>query len=296
MSHRRATISYELSNADVIDWFSQNPSKEFHLSFLDPPFNQGKEYKFFDDRLPQEDYWEWMEKTSREIFNRTVNGGAVYFMQREKNTEFVLSTLRKTGWSFQNLIIWKKKTSAVPGTNRYGKQFQVIAYAVKGEKPRVFNRLRISPPLPPEYRRDRDSGIFLTDIWDDIRELTSGYFAGDEAIRMENGKRWHKQQSPIALLLRIIMSSSKVGDTVFDPFAGTGTTLIVAQQLKRNSIGIDIDPENVKLIRRRLREKRNSDDISKYFDYYRYTRGLNSIAGVESLSETHSVDVVQTTI
>jgi len=279
MSHQQLPIRSELSNADVREWFRRNPTKEFHLSFLDPPFNQGKEYKFFDDNIPHEEYWQWMEEVLREIFKHTVDGGSIYFMQREKNTEFVLSSLRKTGWSFQNLIIWKKKTSAVPGTNRYGKQFQVIAYAIKGERPRVFNRLRISPPLPAEYKYDRESGIFLTDIWDDIRELTSGYFAGDEAIRAEGGERFHKQQSPVALLLRIIMSSSNVGDTVFDPFAGTGTTLVVAEQLKRNSIGIDIDPENVKLMRRRLKEERTADDISKYFDYYRYTEGLGGIIG-----------------
>lgn len=279
-------MSYELSNADVMEWFKRNPSKEFHLSFLDPPFNQGKEYKFFDDNLPHEDYWQWMEEILAEIFKRTVEGGSVYFMQREKNIEFVLSALRKTGWSFQNLIVWKKKTSAVPVASRFGKQFQVIAYAIKGEKPRVFNRLRISPLLPPEYKYEREAGVFLTDIWDDIRELTSGYFAGDEAIRAENGERFHKQQSPIALLLRIIMSSSSVGDTVFDPFAGTGTTLVVAKQLKRDSIGIDIDPDNVNLIRHRLKEERISDDVSKCFDYYRYTDGLGSIVGSENCEKT----------
>lgn len=289
-------MSYELSNADVMEWLKRNPYKEFHLSFLDPPFNQGKEYKFFDDNLPLEDYWRWMEEILSEILKRTVDGGSVYFMQREKNTEFVLSALRKTGWSFQNLIIWKKKTSAVPVAIRFGKQFQVIAYAIKGEKPRVFNRLRISPPLPPEYRYEREAGVFLTDIWDDIRELTSGYFAGDEAIRAENGERFHKQQSPVALLLRIIMSSSSVGDTVFDPFAGTGTTLVVAKQLKRNSIGIDIDPDNVKLIRRRLKEDRISDDLSKYFDYYRYTDGLGSIVGSEGARRTLSVNFERATI
>ncbi|MGO9481610.1 MAG: DNA-methyltransferase [Candidatus Kryptoniota bacterium] len=281
----------EIANADVMDWMGRNPSKEFHLSFLDPPFNQGKEYKFFNDKLSHEEYWKWMEGVLSEILKRTVDGGAVYFMQREKNTEFVLSAIRKTGWSLQNLIIWKKKTSAVPGTNRFGKQFQVIAFATKGEKPRIFNRLRISPPLPAEYKYERESGVYLTDVWDDIRELTSGYFAGDEAIRAENGERFHKQQSPIALLLRVIMSSSSVGDTVFDPFAGTGTTSVVAMQLKRNSIGVDIDPENVKLIRRRLKEVRASDDVSKYFDYYRHTDGLESITGFANRPRTFPLDL-----
>ena len=286
----------EVFASDIIEWLKSNPSEEFHLSFLDPPFNQGKEYKLFDDNLPYEEYWRWMEEVLSEIFRRTVDGGAVYFMQREKNTEFVLSALRRTGWSFQNLIIWKKKTSAVPGMNRFGKQFQVIAYAIKGERPRIFNRLRISPPLPPEYKYERESGIFVTDIWDDIRELTSGYFAGDEAIRAEDGERFHKQQSPIALLLRIIMASSSMGDTVFDPFAGTGTTLVVAKQLKRNSIGVDIDPGNVKLIRRRLEEERPSDDVSKYFDYYRYTEGLASILGMEGTQDASRPKSKQATL
>jgi len=46
-----------------------------------------------------------MEEVCHSVFNRTIDGGAIYFMQREKNTEFVLQTLRKTGWTFQNLII-----------------------------------------------------------------------------------------------------------------------------------------------------------------------------------------------
>ncbi len=283
MTDTQSATRCELSVGDITEWLNQNPSKEFHLSFLDPPFNQGKDYKFFNDDLPHEEYWQWMGKILSVIFDRTVEGGAVYFMQREKNTEFVLNVLREAGWSFQNLIIWKKKTSAVPGATRFGKHFQIIAYAIKGERPRVFNRLRISPPLPQEYKFERESGVFLTDIWDDIRELTSGYFAGDEAIRAEHGERFHKQQSPVALLMRIIMSSSSVGDTVFDPFAGTGTTLVVAKQLKRNSIGIDIDPENVELINRRIKEEREPDDVSKYFDYYRYTDRLASIVGSESI-------------
>lgn len=92
------------------------------------------------------------------------------------------------------------------------------------------------------------------------------------------------------------MSSSSVGDTVFDPFAGTGTTLVVAKQLKRNSIGIDIDPENVKLIRRRLKEERKSDNVSKYFDYYRYTDGLASIVGTEEGSRKFSANFEQAAI
>ncbi len=119
--------------------------------------------------------------------------------------------------------------------------------------------------------------MFVTDVWDDIRELTSGYFAGDEAIRSGNGERFHKQQAPLSLLLRIILSSSNIGDTVLDPFAGTGTTLVVANQLNRNSVGIEIDPENIECISNRLNNLRKSDDIKKYYKDYVYTERLNEI-------------------
>ncbi len=252
------------------------------LTFLDPPFNQNKDYKFHDDNLAMEEYWQMMRDVCQGIYDVTSVGGAIYFMQREKNTEEVLRCLRETGWTLQNLIIWKKKTSAVPVAGKYGKHYQILAYATRGTKARVFNRLRISPPLPANYKYERENGVYVTDIWDDIRELTSGYFAGDEAIRDENGERFHKQQSPIALLLRIILSSTKVGDTVFDPFAGTGTTLITAHQIGRNSLGIEIDPKNVALIQKRLKTIREPDKVDKYFDEYKYTEDLSTLWGAES--------------
>jgi DNA modification methylase len=256
-------------------------ASEVDLTFLDPPFNQSKDYEFFDDDLPDEKYWQFMTEVCSKILVLTSSGGCVYFMQREKNTERVLKCLRESGWTFQNLIIWKKKTSAVPQSVRFGKQFQVIAFATKGERTRVFNRLRIDPPLPANYKLERENGTYVTDVWDDIREMTSGYLAGDEALRNEGGERFHKQQSPIALLLRIILSSTKVGDTVLDPFSGTGTTSVVAHQLKRNSIAIEIDPKNAKCIEDRLATLRDADDVGRYHKEYICTESLQEIWGAK---------------
>jgi len=272
------------------DCFEQLSSKSFKgtvdLTFLDPPFNQNKDYAHHDDNLSPEQYWGMMKDVCGKIFNVTSNGGAIYFMQREKNTEEVLRCLREAGWTLQNLIIWKKKTSAVPVASKFGKHYQIIAYATKGEKARVFNRLRISPPLPANYKFERENGVYVTDIWDDIRELTSGYFAGDEAIRDKSGERFHKQQSPIALLLRIILSSTQIGDTVFDPFAGTGTMLVTAYQLKRKSIGIEIDPKNVEMISSRLEAIRDADSIEKYYQDYTYTEDLTKIWDMKSMAKS----------
>lgn len=252
--------------------------QHFALTFLDPPFNQGKEYAYTTDDLPQEAYWEWMREVCALAYELTLPGGAIYFMQREKNTEFVLRVLRETGWTLQNLIIWSKRTSAVPGEYRFGKQYQIIAFATKG-KPRVFHRLRADVPLRPEYQKPRAQGMFLTDVWDDIRELTSGYLAGPEALRYPTGERFHKQQAPVALLLRILLSSTSPGDWVLDPFAGTGTTGVVAQQIGRYAVLIEIDPKNVACIRQRLSTPRPADNVEKWRHYYRFTPNLEKIWG-----------------
>jgi site-specific DNA-methyltransferase (adenine-specific) len=62
----------------------------------------------------------------------------------------------------------------------------------------------------------------------------------------------HPTQKPVALLERIIKASSNQGDVVLDPFSGTFTTLYVAKQLSRKSIGIEIQEEYVKIGLRRL--------------------------------------------
>ena len=89
----------------------------------------------------------------------------------------------------------------IGATSLGSRSIPIIAFATKGKTPRVFHRLRIDPPLPADYKHARENGMFVTDVWDDIRELTSGYFVGDEALRDAEGNRLHKQQAPIQLLL-----------------------------------------------------------------------------------------------
>lgn len=275
-------MKHQIINANCCDLLKAEKIKnKIALAFLDPPFNQQKDYTYHNDNMPDDEYWAMMQDVCNNTFKITEDGGAIYFMQREKNEQAVLKCLRDSGYTLQNLIIWKKKTSAVPVASKFGKQYQIIAYATKGQKAKTFNRLRIDPPLPANYKFQRENGMFVNDVWGDIRELTSGFFAGGEAIRNDNGKRFHKQQSPIGLLVRIIASSTRVGDLVFDQFAGTGTTLIAAKQLKRNSIGIEIDPANVKLITSRINNIREDDLIDKIYQDYKCTENLDEIWGSE---------------
>lgn len=250
---------------------------EIDLTFLDPPFNQGKTYQEFDDAQSPDEYWKWLQWVVQLVHRVSVVGATVYLMHREKNLQHLIRILEQEGWTVQNVIIWKKLTSAVPGKYRFGKQYQPIVCATKGPRPRVFNRLRIDPPLPPNYTTPRKNGVLLTDVWDDIRELTSGYLAGKEPLRNATGGRLHNQQAPVALLLRILLASSMPGDTVLDPFAGTGTTAVVAKQLNRNSFEIEADPANARAIQDRLDNSRIVDDLVPLQCYYHATDNLERI-------------------
>ncbi len=264
-----------LYHADCLDVIP-TLKKNIDLTFLDPPFNQGKDYENHNDMLPEEQYWNMMKTVCKDVYDKTNDGGCIYFMQREKNTIHVLNILQETGWTFQNCIIWKKKTSAVPMRYRYGKSYQVIVFATRGSAPKTFNKLRINPETPPHYKLKRDNGIFVTDVWDDIRELTSGYFAGEEPL-VDNNGRFHKQQTSLEVLLRIILSSTQKGDTILDPFAGTGTTSLVASQLSRRSISIEKAKRNITCIKKRIENIRTVDNIERHYDKYSFTENLSTI-------------------
>jgi site-specific DNA-methyltransferase (adenine-specific) len=74
---------------------------------------------------------------------------------------------------------------------------------------------------------------------------------GPERIKL-NGKKVHSTQKPEALLYRVILASSNPGDVVLDPFFGSGTTGAVAKKLKRNYIGIELEPAYIDIARKRI--------------------------------------------
>jgi modification methylase len=82
---------------------------------------------------------------------------------------------------------------------------------------------------------------------------------GDERLKGEDGKKAHSTQKPEELLKRVILSTTRPGDLVLDPFFGTGTTGAAAKKLKRNFIGIERDAEYTALAQHRI------DNITAFF-------------------------------
>jgi len=71
-------------------------------------------------------------------------------------------------------------------------------------------------------------------------------------------RRVHPTQKPVALMCRIIEDFTKVGDTIFDPFAGSGTTGVACVKTGRNFIGCEIDAGYCEIARKRCKEAEES--------------------------------------
>ena len=104
--------------------------------------------------------------------------------------------------------------------------------------------IQTRPGAVPQYKRylDEMPGVSIQNLWDDIPVINN---RSKEVLG-------YPTQKPLALLERIIVSSSNGGDTVLDPFCGCGTSIIAAQKLNRRWIGIDVTHLAISLIEKRL--------------------------------------------
>lgn len=128
----------------------------------------------------------------------------------------------------------------VMGVTRYWRYSRERMQALIDEGRVVQTR----PGAVPAYKRylDEMSGVPLQDVWIDVRPVGA---RASERIG-------YPTQKPEALLERVIESSSDVGQVVLDPFCGCGTTIAVAQRLRRQWIGIDVSPQAVNIMKQRV--------------------------------------------
>ncbi|HPN32472.1 MAG TPA: hypothetical protein PKY81_16085 [bacterium] len=77
-------VNYTIYNDDCLKWLKKYNKSDIALTFLDPPFNQDKEYRYFNDSLTDSEYWGFMKNILSQLYRITEIGGSIYFMQREK--------------------------------------------------------------------------------------------------------------------------------------------------------------------------------------------------------------------
>ena len=107
--------------------------------------------------------------------------------------------------------------------------------------------VQTGPGRVPAYKRylDEMPGVPLQDMWTDIRPIAAQ--AGERV--------GYPTQKPLALLERVIKSSSDKGQVVLDPFAGCATACVAAEKLGRQWVGIDLSPKAADLVKLRLRKE-----------------------------------------
>ena len=131
----------------------------------------------------------------------------------------------------------------VMGVSRYWR------YSKKRMAELIEDRMVVQtkPGTVPQRKQylDQGKGVPVQSLWDDIAGLHAG----------SKERMGYPTQKPIALLKRIIETSSNKGDIVFDPFCGCGTTIYAAHELDRKWIGCDIAILSIKLVREVLSEK-----------------------------------------
>jgi site-specific DNA-methyltransferase (adenine-specific) len=155
--------------------------------------------------------------------------------------------------SIQSRIVWHYDSSGVQAKRYYGSMYEPILFCVKDSRNFTFNADAIAVEARTgavrqliDYRKPEPTPYNSTKVPGNV------WYFPRVRYRMEEYEE-HPSQKPEALLERIILASSKAGDLVVDPFAGTFTTGAVAQRLGRRFVGVEQERDYIKVGLRRLK-------------------------------------------
>ena len=238
---------------DTLDALSSKiPDNSVDLIFADPPYNIGKNFNGRKDKwISEEAYLQWCYKWIDLCLSKLKGEGSFYLMAATQNMPFFDIYLRDK-ICILSRIVWSYDSSGVQAKKYYGSLYEPILFCVKDKQQYTFNAddilveaktgakrklIDYRKPVPTQYSSRKVPG----NVWEFPRVR----------YRMAEYEK-HPTQKPTALLERVIRASSNPGDLVLDPFAGTFTTSFVAKKLGRQSIGIEIEEDYIKIGLRRL--------------------------------------------
>jgi modification methylase len=250
--------------------FPQIPDETVHLLVTSPPYWNLKKYNPNRGQLGHIDDYELflqeLDKVWHEAFRVLVPGGRLVCvvgdvcLSRKRNGRHVVVPLhadicvscRKIGFDNLNPIIWHKISNAnyeVQGSSKFlGKPYEPNAI-IKSDIEFILMQRKSGAYRKPTEEQRRLSKIDKTEF--------SQWFQQFWKITGAS-TREHPAPFPLELAYRLVRMFSFVGDTVLDPFCGTGTTLAAAMKANRNSIGIEIDPAYCRMALDRLKNEGTS--------------------------------------
>jgi DNA modification methylase len=262
-----APTIHRLIQGDARD-LSFLPDESVHLAITSPPYWTLKRYNDHTRQLGHvADYEEFLDQLTEvwsEIFRILVPGGRlvcvvgdVCLSRRKNNGRHVVVPLhadicvrcRKIGFDNLNPIIWHKISNAsyeVSGNTTFlGKPYEPNAI-IKNDIEFILMQRK-----PGGYRNPTEEQRKLSKI---EKEDFSRWFQQFWNISGAS-TREHPAPFPLELAYRLVRMFSFWGDTVIDPFSGTGTTMLAAMKCGRNSIGVEIDREYCRMAATRLRKE-----------------------------------------
>lgn len=227
---------------DALAELKKLPSRSVDVVIADPPYNLGKDYGNGSDSLSFDDYISFSETWLKESKRVTKDNGTFYVFMGVRFISHIFNLMEKeSNLTFNSWICWHY-TQGLGKTRGFSPRHDDVLMFTKSDKFK-FNLDAIR--VPQKYYRDRNNmrGANPGDVW----EFSHVHYS-------HPNRQNHPTQKPEGLIERMVLASSDEGDVVLDPFAGSGTTPRVCQQLRRNCIAMEINPTFVSMIRERLEQ------------------------------------------
>ncbi|MCZ4108940.1 MULTISPECIES: site-specific DNA-methyltransferase [Brevundimonas] len=240
---------------DCIEVLKGLPDKSVDMVFADPPYNLqlgGDLLRPDNSKVDAvDDDWDKFDSfAAYDAFTRAWLGecrrvlkdeGSLWVIGSYHNIFRLGAAMQDLGFWVLNDIIWRKSN---PMPNFKGTRFtnahETLIWAAKS---REQKRYTFNYDALKAFNEDTQ----MRSDW------TLALCTGGERLKDENGDKAHPTQKPEALLHRVLLSASRVGDVVLDPFFGTGTTGAAAKRLGRHFIGIERDETYAKLAEQRIK-------------------------------------------
>ena len=226
---------------NAIDEMAKMPDKSVRLIVTDPPYNLNKDYGNNQDNLEFKEYLDFSRQWLKEAHRILTEDGTIYVFMGMRYISYVYSILeQEMNMTFNSWITWFY-TQGIGKTKGFSPRHDDILMFTKHPKKFIFNLDDIR--VPQKFYRSVNNmrGANPGNVW----EFSHMHYCN-------KNRQNHPTQKPEGLYERMILSSSNEGDTVLDPFSGSGTLLRVCQQTGRKGIGIEINPEYISMTKERL--------------------------------------------